>query len=266
MNAAPRKRMHSVAAAAILAFAADAAADPWETGPNGGDDSAYVTPNVLLPYALPQLHDLANVGGSADEDWFRITVEANRSYEVVITNSNIYWDSGRTLRRLDDIGLTELQGSLHVDRSMMRRALRWIHVDAGSEQRINVTGAASDTAGAFYEIMFRETTLFCPRFNNPHGQVSELLVPRAANERGELCAGTAYFLNEDQAVVGTQSLLIGADDINVYALPGVMGLANQKGGAQIAHTCGTGGLKAKLVALEPATGFSFDTVCAPRDQ
>ncbi|OGP87479.1 MAG: hypothetical protein A2156_10700, partial [Deltaproteobacteria bacterium RBG_16_48_10] len=31
--------------------------------------------------------------------------------------------------------------------------------------------------------------------------------------------------------------------------------------AQMIHTCGYGGLAAKLVALEPSTGFSFDTPC-----
>ena len=52
----------------------------------------------------------------------------------------------------------------------------------------------------------------------------------------------------------------------VINTPNVAGVANHKGGAQITHTCGYGNLKAKVVALEPATGFSFDTPCTVREQ
>ena len=32
----------------------------------------------------------------------------------------------------------------------------------------------------------------------------------------------------------------------------------------MSHTCGYGGLAGKAVALEPATGFTFDTSLIPR--
>ena len=32
----------------------------------------------------------------------------------------------------------------------------------------------------------------------------------------------------------------------------------------VAHTCGYGGLAGKAVALEPSTGFTFDTALIPR--
>jgi hypothetical protein len=42
--------------------------------------------------------------------------------------------------------------------------------------------------------------------------------------------------------------------------------AGTSGSIQIAHTCGYGKVQAKVVALEPATGFTFDTACSPRLQ
>jgi hypothetical protein len=261
------KSVMQLAVAAALGFATSSAlADGWEVGPNGSDNGSGSV-NVLLPYAPPQVHDLANVGGVADQDWFRVSLETNRSYDVSIGNSNIDWLSGQILERWDNAGTTKLQDAETSDRGGYRRTLRWVHTGAAGEQKIKATGTNSDTSNAFYEIALRETTLFCPRYNNSGGQISVLIVQRAANERAANCDGTAFFYDENQAVVGTQALVIGGNnDVNVYSLPGVPGLAGQRGGAQVAHTCGVGGLKAKLVALEPATGFSFDTLCSPRDQ
>ena len=52
--------------------------------------------------------------------------------------------------------------------------------------------------------------------------------------------------------------------MNVIATATVPGVGGTSGSAFIAHSCGFGGLNAKVVALEPATGFSFDTTCATR--
>jgi hypothetical protein len=51
--------------------------------------------------------------------------------------------------------------------------------------------------------------------------------------------------------------------LNTGALPN---LAGQSGFALIAHTGGYGALTGKAVALEPSTGFTFDTVIAPIPQ
>ena len=265
MNANTKRIMQSAAAAAMLVVATQAAADIWEPGDN---TPALTNPNSLMPFAVPQVHDLANVGGTPDQDWSRVSLEQNRSYDVSIGNSNLDWfgTGPPTLQRFNNNGSAFLQTGTALDTADFRKTLRWIHTATANTNMIKVTGSASMTAASFYDIVFRETTLFCPRFNNTNGQISVLIVQRAANDRAETCTGTAFFLNEDQAVIGTQALTIGGTDINVYSLPGIVGLANQKGGAQLAHTCGVGGLKAKLVALEPATGFSFDTVCSPRDQ
>jgi hypothetical protein len=45
--------------------------------------------------------------------------------------------------------------------------------------------------------------------------------------------------------------------INLSTIPALQG---QTGTITIAHTAGFGGMAVKSVALEPATGFSFDTL------
>jgi len=50
----------------------------------------------------------------------------------------------------------------------------------------------------------------------------------------------------------------------VQAMSGIAGLPGAKGSMRIAHTCGIGGLKGTVIALESATGFSFGTPCGER--
>ena len=132
---------------------------------------------------------------------------------------------------------------------------------------LRVEGPTTGTVSSVYSIGYRETTLFCPRFNNTNGQVSVLIV-QAAHYGRSSCAFTAYFFSEAGGTpVAQQAGTLDAEgEVVTISTPGVPGAANQKGGAQISHTCGYGNIKAKLVALEPATGFSFDTPCTVREK
>jgi hypothetical protein len=112
-----------------------------------------------------------------------------------------------------------------------------------------------------YTIVFRDTTLFCPRYNNTNGQISVLLV-QAAPEGANSCSFTARFFDEAGMAVGSQVGTLGEAELRVIPAPAVPGVANTKGSARVTHTCGLNRIKAKLVALEPATGFSFDTPCS----
>jgi hypothetical protein len=264
-NAVFARLVRGTLATTLLLLANAARADVWDNGPDGPDDSPG-TKNVLIPFAPPQLHDLASAGGVADVDWFRVGLELRRSYDVTIHNSNVDWLTGRTLELFEADGTTLYTPASPLDRGQRRPKIRWIHFGVAGTWFVKVAGLSSDTAAAVYEIALRETTLYCPRFNNAGSQASVLIVQRAASERAELCTSHAYFYDEAQTYLGYQSMLVGPDDVNVFSLPLVPGLGAQKGHAHIAHDCGVGGLKAKIVSLEPSTGFSFDTVCSPRDQ
>jgi hypothetical protein len=62
-------------------------------------------------------------------------------------------------------------------------------------------------------------------------------------------------------LTGSQTGTLGATNMGVVNESTVPGIANTKGSARITHTCGYNRIKAKLVALQPSTGFSFDTTC-----
>ena len=120
---------------------------------------------------------------------------------------------------------------------------------------------------AQYDILLRETTLYCPRYNNAGTQVSVLILQRTSTETpGPSCNATAYFYDENAVQTATYSQSFTLNDMSAVATQTIVGLPGTKGALQVAHACGVGGLKGKLVALEPATGFSFDTPCTERDR
>jgi hypothetical protein len=59
-------------------------------------------------------------------------------------------------------------------------------------------------------------------------------------------------------------LNIPAKQLLVLSLPGVLGLAGQSGSITITHDGRYGDLSGKAVTLEPATGYSFDTLMEGR--
>ena len=106
-----------------------------------------------------------------------------------------------------------------------------------------------------------ETTLRAPRFSNVGGQVTLLVLQ---NPAAAAVDGVAYFwaasgtllLAHPLALAPRQTLVV-----NAASLPGLVG---RSGSLTIAHTAPYGVLAGKAVALEPATGFGFDTPLAPR--
>jgi hypothetical protein len=253
------------------------ATDAWDLGTDP-DDTAGGTDNTLWHTAPPQQHDLQAVGGVADQDWFRIFPRAKRSYEVLVLNvagdtgANVGTSGELLLTRRNAAGTTLLQTGIPLDEAgaggaQFMRSLRWI-AGADSDERILVTNnITTSTSGAIYTILLRETTLYCPRYNNTGSQTSVLILQRTNADTATSCNYTVHFFNETGSEVGsTTSSLSVIDDVDVISTAGVSGVGGQKGGAHIAHTCGVGGFKAKLVALEPSTGFSFDTQCGEKDR
>jgi hypothetical protein len=49
----------------------------------------------------------------------------------------------------------------------------------------------------------------------------------------------------------------------VFDTSSIPTLAGESGSARVAHFGGVGALAGKAVALEPSTGFTFDTALAP---
>lgn len=262
----PVVRMLVAAIAAVgLPMGAAWAVDVYE---NGTEDDGTGTDNVILHHAPARRHDLQAVGGVADIDFHRISPRDRRSYEVQVMNVSGSADlaSGTSVQLRASDGSTVIQNAvgLEANSNLITKTIRWISAADAINYVTVSNGSTVATADAQYEIQGFETTLYCPRWNNSGTQVSVLIVQgtgQTETSASTLCNWTAYFYNEGSTLVGQTSDNAAANDVDVVSLAGVAGLPGNKGGAHIAHTCGYGGLTAKLVALEPATGFSFDTPC-----
>lgn len=258
----PRAMRASLVALLLSFVAAPVAADVWDTA---GDATAGATANVLWHTAPAQRHDLANSGGTPDQDWFKIFPRANRSYEVQVVNVTVDMSTFYSVSRTT-AGGGVLQGSDALDPSGSTRALRWMAGAVDAEERVQVVGTASSTGNAQYDILLRETTLYCPRYNNAGSQVSVLILQRTGTEAGASCNATAYFYDESAVQKATYPQSFTVNDMSAIGTHTIVGLPGTKGALHVAHACGVGGLKGKLVALEPSTGFSFDTPCTERDR
>jgi hypothetical protein len=246
------------------------AKDAWDAD-GSGDNTAATTQNVLIHTAPAQTHDLEDLPGPVtDQDWYVILQRAYRSYEVQVfdvTDLTLFNNPqnppvANALTRRDAAGNTVVQDSVPLDPSGRTRTLRW-YSTGDEEQRILVSnGWTGNTTNTRYSIKLYDTTLFCPRWNNAGTQVSVLIVqvtdPMVSSST---CHFDAYFYDESGINVGGAGTDRGLHGMWVYPLSSYPLLAGKKGSAQIIHTCGYGGLAAKLVALEPSTGFSFDTPC-----
>lgn len=65
-------------------------------------------------------------------------------------------------------------------------------------------------------------------------------------------------------LLGTADFTLAAKATFVLNTATVTGVCGQAGTITIAHDTGYGGLVGKTVALEPSTGFSFDSPMVPR--
>ncbi len=144
------------------------------------------------------------------------------------------------------------------------QTLRW--ENAGTDvayERLRVRGECAATCGADagYSIRALETTLTLARFNNSATQVSVLLIQ---NPTAATVAGHVYFWSPAGALLATLPISLAPMATLVSNTSGLPALAGKSGSGTIAHDGGYGALVGKAVALEPSTGFSFDTPLLPR--
>jgi hypothetical protein len=241
------------------------ALDAWDLPP--GTDNNANTDNVLWHTAPAQNHDLQAQGGVADQDWFLLYPRARRSYEIQMLNiaedTNI-WNNAPIRYAADTT--TVLQTATFLDPGAWIMTMRWIQGATSSNEYLKVTNNSTTVgAGSVYSIQLRETTQYCARYNNASTQISVLIIQRTDPDNGTSCNYEARFNNAAGAEVGSSLGPLGAGNtMAVISTSTVPGVAGTSGSAYIAHSCGIGGINAKMVALEPATGFSFDTPCQAR--
>lgn len=252
-------------AAALLYGAASAGADVWDVQDNN-DDTATSTRNDLR-HGAEQVHDLAvRPGPTADVDWYQVYQHRDSSYEFVVDGVSGDAISGLRLERVAADGTTVIQTA---PPAFLSRFLRWMNTSAFDEssERVRVAGALCGTdcgADDVYSIRVHETTVYVPRFNNSGTQGTVLLLQGAPAHHAvdvrlvfRTAGGTLLH------TIASQVPFEGGAVFNLSSYPQLVG---QSGHVIIGHNGGYGGLVVKGVAIEPATGFTFDTpgVSLPR--
>ena len=236
-----------------------AVADVWDIQTE--NDNTLNTENELIA-GSDQLHDLGAIAGNADQDWYRLSQKPNSSYEIVADSTSGDIGPNLALERTDAAGASQ-QTSVAVGVGYTR-SLRFMNTTAAevNGDRIRVMSAGCTTncgPDDVYRIRAAETTYWIPRFNNFGSQITVLLLQNPTNYT---INANVYFWNTSGGLIATQTFVLNPKQLTVFntanAAPGVGGAVS------VAHDGRYGDLAGKTVALEPSTGFSFDSPMLPR--
>jgi Calx-beta domain len=202
----------------------------------------------------------ADPGPTADQDDYRLAQAPYASYEVVLDAASGDAAPEVHLDRIAADGSTVVQTAVPVGTGTAR-SLRFQNRlgVAIPGQSIRVGSAACGTAcGAddTYRLRAYETTASIPRFNNAASQVTVLVLQ---NRTTSPVAVNVDFWDAAGARRATHAAALepqGTLALNTSAVPG---LAGTSGSITVTHDGPYGALAGKAVALEPATGSSFDS-------
>ena len=202
----------------------------------------------------------ADPGPTGHQELYRISVPPHASVEVVA--DALTGDVTPLLMdRVASDGTSVLE-------SASGGSLRWENLGdapaAAEGVRVVSGGCSADCdAGDRYRLRSLETTAAAPRFNNSATQVTVLLLQNTGDEALD---GHAWFWDGAGALAGSQAFSLGPRATLALDTRSVPGVDGQSGSITVSHTGRYGVLAGKAVAVEPATGFSFDTplVCRAR--
>ena len=246
------------------------AEDPWENSGGVGDDSA-LSRNTLS-HGIVQQHDLDEAGMGNDQDWMVVPTLFNHSYEARISGTSVEFDWGSCgpcaqFELVDANGniLTEDVGVVNDGTGNTEeandRSIRWIADSSTTDEYVRVRGTSlTETASDVYTIRFWDTTYSIPRWNNSSTQTTVFLIQNLAQVPVTLDIDFYDASGQQLVVLGTTIPARGLFNLNTSTVSQLVG---KSGHAYVFHTAGYGGLAGKAVAVEPATGFTFDTPMLP---
>jgi len=235
-----------------------AMADIWDVQ-FWGDDNMFDVKNELV-HGTEQIHDLALRPGPVDDvDHYVIGQKPYSSYEVVVdSGSGAFGAGGPTLELLDGATIVGTSRAVTPGRENAR-SLRWANSTSLVENfeyvRVSAPDCVQNCGSADqYHVRSYETTTAIARFNNSATQITILLLQ---NPTDYPVAGTVYFWLADGTLYASAPLALAPRSLRV--LPTNAPAPGVSGSITIAHDARYGDLNGKAVALEPATGFSFDS-------
>ena len=257
-------------AVSVLVAPAAQARDIWDLT---GNDGSAGTRSEIAPGAL-QVHDLEGVGGIADQDWFRISQKPYSSYEVLVDGLTGGLAPVPVTVPGTELGVALVRsGGQVIPSNALSIAgsarVLYFRNETGTlidDERVRVSNplcAGACLATEQYRIRLFDTTYGFPRFNNSASQFTILVIQ---NTSDRVVYFNAHFFDINGVLQGTNSQNImpfGSTVLNTSTVPGVAG----KSGSIIVNNDGRYGvLIGKAIALEPATGFTFDTQMVARGQ
>jgi hypothetical protein len=131
-----------------------------------------------------------------------------------------------------------------------------------TNEYIRVTGdtTVTETASDVYTVRFFDTTYSIPRWNSSGTQTTVIFVTNLTQTAASVALD---FYSSTGTLLSTSTFTLQPNALNVVSTASIPALAGQSGHLHVAHTAGYGGLSGKAVALEPSTGFTFDTAMIP---
>ena len=230
------------------------------------DDDAPSLSSLELGHGSTQWGDLASDPGPAEDvDFYRLAQAPRASYEVVL--DGVSGDLGPgvhlDLMAADNVTVLRSGTSNGTGGSVSLRWENTVTTVVGSQHlRVRSAGCTVGCgADDRYRLRAYETTYTIARFNNAAGQVSVVLLQ---NPTAQAVAGNLYFWDAAGVRLHTQPFTIPAKGVYTLSTPSVGALAGRSGSITVAHNARYGALAGKAVALETATGFSFDSPLVPR--
>jgi hypothetical protein len=259
-----RTRWLAPLAAATIWAASAVRADVWDIGADTDNDSG--SDNELV-HGLDQVHDVAAQGGGTveDQDWFRFNHGCNFSYEVLLDGMTGGVSNGEQRRPsiswipTGPCSETTPVTGFGVARRLADRCFATPPIEVTNFVRVSQPNCGLNCgSNAQYRIRFHDTTALLPRFNNSSSQVS-VLVLQSSTDAVARVAWVAY--DPAGTVLLTFSDVFQPNQAKTYNLSTTTAgaLAGKSGSLKVLSDAPYGAVSGKVVAVEPATGFTFDT-------
>jgi uncharacterized repeat protein (TIGR01451 family) len=211
--------------------------------------------------------DLASTNGAPDADFYRIRQTPHSSYEIVIDGGS--GDTGThgrpELLLLAADGQTEVASGQPIGTGSSV-SLRWINDTTSTidveQVRVRSTGCLFNCGpDDQYRLRLWDTTGFIPRFNNSGSQTTVVILQ---NTTPAFVFVRIYFWDPAGALLFRQSVQMAPRTLYIMPTGGFPELENRSGSITVASDAPFGTLVGKAVALEPSSGFSFDSTMATR--
>jgi hypothetical protein len=220
--------------------------------------------NLELTHGYRDQRSLGAVGGAAVTDDYKIRQDPYSSYEVVVDSAS--GDLGPTLVARRMSGTNVLQQSAAVSPLGAARTLRWMNSTSSpvTNELVRVhSGSCWTNCGAddVYRVRAYATTYTIPRYNNTSAQSTVVFLQ---NPTGYPIGGQLLFWSPTGQLLHTEPFTAPARNLYFLSVASIANLSGTSGSITVLNNGRYGDLAGKAVAVEPSTGFSFDSPLLPR--